>query len=333
MNCLSRLSIYLYPPIPQYNYYSHGAASFTEIAQIVASNWKSIDDETNTFVTTVSSLLKKYIVDHGLEGEKKTKKKTKKKSSNKRQSSSPTNPHEISEESLNHMMVLQSSPLLHTDIESHIDTLQNNPLISFSQSATPIVNNLSSADMVLSHNDVVGGQYDLCQPITQASAPVAPSQQQIIPNITGSDDNIVNSTEQSFLSHIFSSNTSGESGEGVDGSAQEAPTNLQQQQTVTDLLAQMSGTSSSNPRPRASRRASMPDMRRIASLEAELERRRGELHGGSSNKRQRRASTMGSPPYKEGMKEVDMSNEEIIQIWNRASSPGPFTPNGRNRAA
>ena len=77
-----------------------------------------------TFVTTVSSLLKKYIVEHGLEGEKKTKKKTTKKS-NKRQTSSPTNPHEISEESLNHSMmaVQQSSPLhIHTDIESHIET-------------------------------------------------------------------------------------------------------------------------------------------------------------------------------------------------------------------
>jgi len=296
-----------------------------------------------TFVTTVSSLLKKYIVEHGLEGEKKTKKKTTKKKSNKRQSSSPTNPHEISEESLNHSMmaVQQSSPLhINADIESHIETLQSNPLIHFSHSsATPIVNNLSSADMVLSHNDVLGGQYDLCQPIAQP-APAAPSQpQQIIPNITGSDDNIVNSTEQSFLSHIFSSNTTGESGEG---SAQEVPTNLQQQQTVTDLLAEMSGTTtSSNPRPRASRRASMPDMpsdasrrHRIASLEAELERRRGELQGGSSNKRQRRASTMGSPPYKEGMKEVDMSNEEIFQIWKSLDCDGPsYTPTGRNRAA
>ena len=295
-----------------------------------------------TFVTTVSSLLKKYIVEHGLEGEKKTKKKKTTKKSNKRQSSSPTNPHEISEESLNHSMmaVQQSSPLhIHADIESHIETLQSNPLIHFSHSsATPIVNNLSSADMVLSHNDVLGGQYDLCQPIAEA-APAAPSQpQQIIPNITGSDDNIVNSTEQSFLSHIFSSNTTGESGEGVDESAQEVPTN----QTVTDLLAQMSGTSS-NPRPRASRRASMPDMpsnashHRIASLEAELERRRGELQGGSSprnNKRQRRASTMGSPPYKEGMKEVDMSNEEIFQIWKGLDCDGPsYTPTGRNRAA
>jgi len=87
----------------------------------------------------------------------------------------------------------------------------------------------------------------------------------------------------------------------------------------------------------------MPDMpsdasrRRIASLEAELERRRGELHGGSSprnNKRQRRASTMGSPPYKEGMKEVDMSNEEIFQIWKGLDCDGPsYTPTGRNRAA
>ena len=295
-----------------------------------------------TFVTTVSSLLKKYIVEHGLEGEKKTKKKKTTKKSNKRQSSSPTNPHEISEESLNHSMmaVQQSSPLhIHADIESHIETLQSNPLIHFSHSsATPIVNNLSSADMVLSQNDVLGGQYDLCQPIAQA-APAPSQQQQIIPNITGSDDNIVNSTEQSFLSHIFSSNTTGESGgEGVDGATQEVPTNLQQQQTVTDLLAEMSGTSS-NPRPRA-RRASMPDMpsdasrRRIASLEAELERRRGELHGGSSNKRQRRASTMGSPPYKEGMKEVDMSNEEIFQIWRGLDCDGPsYTPTGRNRAA
>ena len=293
-----------------------------------------------TFVTTVSSLLKQYIVEHGLEGEKKTKKKTTKKKSNKRHSSSPTNPHEISEESLNHnmMAVQQQSPTLHIDIESHIETLQSNPLIHFSHSsATPVVNNLSSADMVLSQNDVLGGHYDLCQPIAQP-APVAPSQpQQIIPNITGSDDNIVNSTEQSFLSHIFSSNTTGESGgEGVDGSTQEVPTN----QTVTDLLAQMSGTSSSNPRPRAGRRASMPDMpsdasrRRIASLEAELERRRGELHGGSSNKRQRRASTMGSPPYKEGMKEVDMSNEEIFQIWRGLDSDDlSYTPTGRNRAA
>jgi len=250
---LQCIAILLNPTIQ--SYYSHGAASFTEIAQIVASNWKTIDEQTMTFVTTVSSLLKKYIVEHGLEGEKKTKKKATKKKSNKRQSSSPTNPHEISEESLNHSMmaVQQSSPLhIHTDIESHIETLQSNPLIHFSHSsATPIVNNLSSADMVLSHNDVLGGQYDLCQPIAEA-APAAPSQQQqIIPNITGSDDNIVNSTEQSFLSHIFSSNT-GES--GVDGAAQEDPTNLQQQQTVTDLLAQMSGTSSSNPRPRASRR-------------------------------------------------------------------------------
>ena len=292
-----------------------------------------------TFVTTVSSLLKQYIVEHGLEGEKKTKKKKTTKKSNKRQSSSPTNPHEISEESLNHnMMAVQQSPTLHIDIESHIETLQSNPLIHFSHSsATPIVNNLSSADMVLSQNDVLGGQYDLCQPIAQA-APAPSQQQQIIPNITGSDDNIVNSTEQSFLSHIFSSNNTGGSGEEVDGSGQEVPTNLQQQQTVTDLLAEMSGTSS-NPRPRG-RRASMPDMpfdasrRRIASLEAELERRRGELHGGSSNKRQRRASTMGSPPYKEGMKEVDMSNEEIFQIWRGLDCDGPsYTPTGRNRAA
>mmetsp|Transcript_38989 Transcript_38989/g.81604 ORF Transcript_38989/g.81604 Transcript_38989/m.81604 type:complete len:469 (-) Transcript_38989:332-1738(-) len=45
---------------------SHGLASFTEIARIVATNWKAIDQETMNFVTIVSNILKAYVDEHGI---------------------------------------------------------------------------------------------------------------------------------------------------------------------------------------------------------------------------------------------------------------------------
>ena len=38
--------------------HSHGVASFAEMAQIVASNWKACDEDTMNFVTVVSKKLK-----------------------------------------------------------------------------------------------------------------------------------------------------------------------------------------------------------------------------------------------------------------------------------
>lgn len=45
---------------------SHGVASFSEIARVVAANWKSIDAETLSFITAVSGVLKAYVAEHGI---------------------------------------------------------------------------------------------------------------------------------------------------------------------------------------------------------------------------------------------------------------------------
>ena len=45
---------------------SHGVASFSEIARIVATNWKVIDHKTMEFVTIVSNVLKAFVNEHGL---------------------------------------------------------------------------------------------------------------------------------------------------------------------------------------------------------------------------------------------------------------------------
>ena len=336
--------------------YSHGVASFTEIAQVVAKNWKSIDDETMKFVTSVSLLLKEYVQEHDIDPTPPSKKGKAKASSSpkgKRKKKDKTTtatttisatmrpqepPHHVSDQSLGYNVALTS-----------FLTRSETPM-------TPIVSNLTSshtltADMFSSSSS---------QPTTTNRSPN--SQPMLIPS---SIDNMVNTMEQSFLSHVFS-NTEGT--EVSDGNLN--PSNHQNQQnprTVTDLLATImnhsSGTSTAtdgNHRPyHYHRRASMPgcmpsSMQLTATANAELDQQSHGNNDGSGGgkppKRPRRASTMCMPPYNmnimntqrgggdEGeakeLDELDITNEEILQMWRESNgrSPGPLLP-AHNRAA
>lgn len=359
---------------------SHGVASFTEIARIVAGNWKAIDHETMNFVTLVSDALKAYTKDHGIvsicsnSNKPRPKKIKEKESSPSKLPNRKVSPCNDDDGSLGKTDTKEHSgdaelslipkvdplfqkdkfeltddsftPSLNTSFHGPFSVSESSSLDISGRSKTPLVSNRSSNDLTRMEGVV---------PSTIISAPVLPS-----PAFSSNID-LVSNVEQSFLQQVLGAGVLG--GGGAD-----------QQQTISNLLAMMNSTGEGHVR--QSRSASMPlgiassmpptdvellqqrgqsqqahqqqmqqAYRRASSygscrsvrsmmdpqglhssinschtvpsmdleLQPELQRRR------LGHPQQRRASscTLGSSASQELVKELDIHDEEIFQMWKR----------------
>ena len=268
--------------------HSHGVASFTEIARIVADNWKSIDHETINFVTLVSDALKAYVKFHGIMSmcskkprPKKIKEKESSSSKSQNRKVSPCNDDvgslcktgtkehsgdaELSKFDLTDVSL---APPRNTSFHGPFSVSESSSLDISGRYKTSLVSNCSSKDLTRMAGVV---------PST-ISAPVLQS-----PAFSSNIDTVSN-VEQSFLQQVL--------GAGVLGGG-----DADQHQTISNLLAIMNSTGGGHIR--QSRSASMPSgiLPSMPPTDTELLQQEGQsqqTHHHQMQKAYRRASSYGS---------------------------------------
>ena len=339
------------------------------------------------FVTDLSSILKDYVVEHGIDTDGK----------NNNNNNSPTGPPSSSKKDKSttskdkkkklrkrgsQSLEESSSPLQEekTSISYPYDMLQSvlNPQNNNNghdyRSSTPVASNCTTpytfSDVFGLSSSTKDGSVTNGNMPNLASLSSRSSSCDTIPSpttsksnsLTASDDNLLSNMEQSFLSHIFSSQSTEDTrtAEGTKGTSDPPPRqpagNLlvdNPQPSIAELLAVMSGkkanTTIGNDLQGQGyhRRASMPDILPSSlsrmPLKGSFQHFVGVQSEGSSNQsysndpkrqRTRRASDFGPHPCNttnagEGrVQELDIRDEEIFAMW-RTSSPGPWTPTGQ----
>ena len=276
-------------------------ASFSEIARIVASNWKAIDGETMNYVTNVSMTLKAYTEEHGITSETPQPKAKRAKRGDetiieKKQSTTIISSQEAPsvEESMLPMPSLPkiTSPLL--PISGVFDA----------RSDTPQASNRTSNEGQLA---------------SSALSPASPS-----PVFSSGSDEVISNMEQSFLREVLGADAAG----GTDGA--------EEPRTVTSLLAMMTTGPPSGHHPTAHHR-----LQRSKTFpppggtlgDAELQRRRllfqshqrrpastSSIYPNLGHHHIHRRASMGS--YDQPVKELDIADDEILRMWTNPNHSG-----------
>ena len=348
------------------------------------------------FVTDLSAVLKEYVSEHGIDTDGKnsnnnnsptgppssskkdkstTSKDNKKKLKKRASQSLEESPSPLQEEKRSFSYDMLQSALYPQDNNNGLDYRSATPVAS--NCTTPYtfadvfgLSSTSTKDGSVANNNMpnlisLSSRSSSCDKMPSPTASKSNSSH------TVSDDNLLSNMEQSFLSQIFSSQSTDDTRTTVgtaDTSFPQGGTgNLlvdNPQPSIADLLAVLSGNNANTaignnlqgyhqnnkPHRRSSMPGILPSSLSRMQLKGSLQQLPGvQSEGSGSNpsysnvskrQRTRRASDLGPHPYNtananagEGrVQELDIRDEEIFAMW-RTSSPGPWTPTGHNRAA